>query len=674
MKKVITICFAVLFSTVLVHAQKTVDAAIRVRATVQKSPASITLSWPSDSLATSFVVYRKAKDSISLIKNFAQVAFISNAKATSYTDASVKVGQAYEYFVLRNGTIKAYGYIYAGIEVNLLENRGIMELLIDRDLKDTLSTQISRLQKDLMGDGWMVISHYIRKKAPVDSVKNVIKGDYAANPSLRAVFLLGHIPVPYSGGDTTQRDGYPIDGHVPQHMGAWPTDLYYADMDGDWTDYIVDNSRGVRVENHNKPGDGKFDQNVIPTNLELYVGRVDLYDMPAFGTENKLMFRYLEKDHAFRTKAFVDKDRGLIADYWGYLSGEAFAASAYRSFSAMFADSVYDNTKNNATYQGSLTSGNYLWSYGCGGGYYNSCSGVGNSYEFAKDSFQTVFTMLFGSYFGDWDNTDNILRAPLAAKGTCLANAWSGRPVWQMHHMAMGEPIGYSAWVNQNDYSNYVKSIYLNTSDRLISVNLMGDPSLRMHYVKPARNLKLKSKGLSTNLINWNKSTDNGILGYYVYRMNYGSLNGFYRVTPTMITDTFMTDIHAPNGKVIYMVRAVKLQQTASGTYFNLSQGIMDTLTSVSGIAYTQATINELSIYPNPSQGRYILQWDGSSEIANGILTVTDITGRAVLSRNEAELNYQHAIQLDISSKPAGVYLIHLQTGNSSYTGRVIKQ
>ena len=57
----------------------------------------------------------------------------------------------------------------------------------------------------------------------------------------------------------------------------------------------------------------------------------------------------------------------------------------------------------------------------------------------AVDSLQSVFTFLFGSYFGDWDSPDNFLRAALAS-GTILSNAWSGRPLWSMHYMAMGDP------------------------------------------------------------------------------------------------------------------------------------------------------------------------------------------------------------------------------------------
>jgi len=57
--------------------------------------------------------------------------------------------------------------------------------------------------------------------------------------------------------------------------------------------------------------------------------------------------------------------------------------------------------------------------------------------------------MLFGSYNGDWDNTNNILRTALAAATHPLAVMWAGRPFWQVHHMALGEDMGYATLLSQ---------------------------------------------------------------------------------------------------------------------------------------------------------------------------------------------------------------------------------
>src|SRR5437763_5559192 len=117
------------------------------------------------------------------------------------------------------------------------------------------------------------------------------------------------------------------------------------------------------------------------------------------------------------------------------------------SFTSLFNNSniTYVN------YLSYLQNGSYLWSYYCGGGSYTSVGSL-NYNSFNNDSLKTVFTLLFGSYFGDWDNANNMLRAPIASKGPTLTNAWSGRPEWVVHHMALGSTIGYSASQSQNNY------------------------------------------------------------------------------------------------------------------------------------------------------------------------------------------------------------------------------
>ena len=71
--------------------------------------------------------------------------------------------------------------------------------------------------------------------------------------------------------------------------------------------------------------------------------------------------------------------------------------------------------------------------------------------NFAASDPQVVFTMFFGSYFGDWDSQNNFLRAALATTNYTLTSAWVGRPYWHFHHMALGETIGFSTRVTQNN-------------------------------------------------------------------------------------------------------------------------------------------------------------------------------------------------------------------------------
>jgi hypothetical protein len=325
--------------------------------------------------------------------------------ATEFTDSTANVGISYEYKVVRSAAnYTGYGYINSGNEVPLVESRGNLILVIDKTFATSLQSEIDRWISDAEGDGWQVIRIEADRDTTAAAVKAQIKQAYdESNPRARSLFILGHVPVPYSGELNP-------DGH-PDHIGAWPTDTYYADMNGTWTDNAVNNTVAGDSRNDNIPADGKFDQSILPSDVELHSGRVDFANMPSFAaSEEELLRNYLDKNHAFRQKLFTTVSRGLVDDNFGYFGGEAFASTGYKNIGPIVGPgNVVAND-----YFTTMADSNYLWSYGCGGGWFSGAGGIGSTGDFANSHTQSVFTMLFGSYFGDWDSPDNFLRAPLA--------------------------------------------------------------------------------------------------------------------------------------------------------------------------------------------------------------------------------------------------------------------
>src|SRR5712691_8120067 len=104
------------------RAESTWEYSVQVSATVQASPAQITLTWPQDTilLPNSYTVYRKDPGATSWGAGTTLPGTI-----TTYTDTSVSVGAAYEYQVVKvTSQYTGYGYIYSGINVPLNDNRG----------------------------------------------------------------------------------------------------------------------------------------------------------------------------------------------------------------------------------------------------------------------------------------------------------------------------------------------------------------------------------------------------------------------------------------------------------------------------------------------------------------------------------------------------------------------
>jgi hypothetical protein len=470
------------------------------------------------------------------------------------------------------------------------------------------AAKLARLEADLLGDGWHVRRHDVSRNDSVTSVKALIKADYDADPAnVKAAFLFGHVPVPYSGLLAP-------DGHL-DHEGAWPADVYYGDMDGDWSDVLIDFANPGQHARSNTLGDGKYDPVFLPSDVELMVGRVDLANMPAFPLgEKELLMQYLEKDHNYRYKLLTAEMRGLIDDNFGDYAGAEYAVNGWRNFGPL----VGGANTSELDWFGTLASQTYTWAYGCGPGWGTSACGIGctagselspnpwcapdcANNNFVDKDCKAAFTMLFGSYFGDWDTQDNFMRAPLCCPTLGLSCCWAGEPAWFYHHMALGETLGFSTRLSQNnDGSLYVSPFTINSA-RQIHVALMGDPTLRLHVVAPPSNLTLNRLNETSPVnLGWTPSVE-PVLGYNVYRSpsprgpfillnSEGPLQG----------TSFQAPAHTDHS---YMVRAVKIENySLSGSYSNVSQGVIATLPGpVAPVILTQPTSQNITAGANPA-------------------------------------------------------------------------
>jgi hypothetical protein len=109
-------------------------------------------------------------------------------------------------------------------------------------------------------------------------------------------------------------------------------------------------------------------------------------------------------------------------------------------------------------------------------------------------------------------------------------------------------------------------------SARQVHIALMGDPTLRLQYVAPPSALDAIEVAGDVELT-WEASPDAGILGYNVYR-SADPGGPFTRLNTELVTEVSYTDPDPLVGESTYMVRAVRLEESASGTYYNASQGV----------------------------------------------------------------------------------------------------
>jgi hypothetical protein len=526
-------------------------AALEVTAS-PRAEGGLVVQWPVRAELSSYRLYRA-------VPGQAAVTILLPAGAGSYIDAGVPAGMAVEYRLAGYPADPllpvCYGQVLAGREMPLAGAPGRLLLVVTEAMAAEAAAGLGTLKGDLRAEGWAVDELTVSAAETVPHVKaRIVSTWQAGGQTAAALLLIGQVAVPYSGNIAP-------DGH-PDHRGAWPCDGYYGDMDAvGWTDAWATAAAGSRPGNANVPGDGKFDQSVFPGAVELAVGRVDFSRLPAFSplTEGALLRRYLARNHAFRTGALPASAKLLTDDNLPGMS-EAFSAGARRAACAAFG-------------RGGAVAGefagpgpDFLIGSGIGYGGYDFISGVADCRTLAAGRTRTVFNLMMGSYSGDWDTPDNLLRSTLAADGAALTASWSGRPHLHLFPMGLGRTVGECV---RRSMTPGGSALFLANGYNALGVHLglMGDPTLRLFPIAPPQGVQSVRCGARA-MVAWELVA--GVSGYEVRRSDGPGLP-FVKCCPDFISGSWWVDRSPAGAAARYQVRAVRLESTGSGTWWNAS-------------------------------------------------------------------------------------------------------
>jgi hypothetical protein len=691
------------------------DYAVMLSAEVSAETPYIKLTWQGSDLVEKYTIKRRDP-----AKPFwgGDIAEVSGTE-TSWIDEDIKVGELYEYMVtahsvgafrvtgqINNQNVDStmakgflgYGYMLCGVEApSADESYGDVLLLIDETMEMPLAMEIERLADDLAVEGWGVIIKYVPRTENFDgnavkSIKSIISDEYTKSEGkLSTVFILGRVAVPYSGNINP-------DGH-PDHIGAWPADVYYGILNESiFTDNVINNDTTAnRQENKNIIGDGKFDVSKFSINdVELGVGRVDFNDMPMFyeaiDTEIELLRNYLNKDHAYRTNQMQYGMRAMIEENFKVQNKmyEGFASTGWRNFSVM----VGHENVTREDWLAKLSTESYLWSYGTGGGSYTSCGGIATSQEIADaEGINSVFMMLFGSYFGDWDSRNNILRAPLCTNPSALTNCWSARPSWFMHHMGLGYTIGHATKISQNNSSDYRTmvllfhpylpfdpgnySVTMHFATNFVHAALMGDPTLRMRMgtVPSPENLSVVQPPGEFVEISWDAPSEGNVDHYNVFS-SLSKYGPWQKLNQEPLTETSYIDENLVEGEVFYLVKAYQLQEVPSGSFYNDSRGVIRSA-GITSVRDNDLIGNTIFCSPNPAMNDIEISIE-LNEPQTMELAVYDLKGNMINQLSQRMLSSgKHSFSWDLADSygkriPAGVYLIKLKTNSSVTVEKIV--
>jgi hypothetical protein len=241
--------------------------------------------------------------------------------------------------------------------------------------------------------------------------------------------------------------------------------------------------------------------------------------------------------------------------------------------------------------------------------------------------------------------------------------------------MGLGLNIGYGAKITQNNVNDYFNGAF-NYSWNGVFIALMGDPSLKMLYVKPPTQL-LATETQGGTLLKWNKSAEK-VDGYVVYRIDqntqeYKEIASYCGLSSSTTTDTFYFDYCKPTpinpivGNYKYAVRAFKWETTGSGSYQNLS------LATTANTKHTLDLDETLTVgavlYPNPCKGYTVI----SNLPVNSAIQVRvfNAVGQIIQS-NEAMTDANGQFKLVLKTGNTGILSVVVSTEKSDFSEQLI--
>jgi hypothetical protein len=145
--------------------------------------------------------------------------------------------------------------------------------------------------------------------------------------------------------------------------------------------------------------------------------------------------------------------------------------------------------------------------------------------------------------------------------------------------------------------------------------------------------------------------------GYYVYRYD-SALERFSRLNDNPLTDTTYVDTMSQKDTHRYMVRASRLKTSPSGSYYQLSQGIFDTVDNKVDYGVSdRREVEPLKAYPNPAYDQVRVAIPEG--VQQGSLRLLNVTGKVIAEKpigaNSKSVNFR------LGGQAPGIYVLKIR-------------
>ncbi len=464
----------------------------------------------------------------------------------------------------------------------------------------------------------------------------------------RQLFILGHVPLPRCGASEVAAP----DQHN-ENKGARGCDAYYADIDGIFTDTATfDPGNLVDPLLVNRPGDYKWDQDFLPSEVELAFGRVDFADLTDLAEEEMDLLRsYLNRLSNYRNVAPGFDMGNRTAFFQGFDNSND---GSYRSLpSVSSAAGVLQNVAGANHPQWVKEQGPFQ--------IYMQNRFVPEIADWENYGMEaTVFTSDQSYWgFGDLPQGQSIysrIRALLGVESKCLVTLWTTTGLNIFHQLGTGMNLGESLLeiINHNRENQKLEKPPQDFDTpqwwNRTHFAYYGDPSLRLYQVAPVVDLKIEAGAIGARL-SWSASPDAAIEGYHLYR-SASEWGPFEKITATVQTGLSYEDPDYQVGDW-YLVKAVAIESTGAGLFYNSSLGRL-VQGEFSVATQKPSSNNSLQIFPQPTSDVLFVETDSPWQS----LSLSSITGQLLEYWPGSGRARQ---KLELGHLPAGIYLLAVE-------------
>ena len=578
-----------------------------------------------------------------------------------WIDNSVAAGEIWEYQVRRHGTwsyqsvaYDAIGYTVACLNSDNAQNHRQMILLVANDVPTTLSAKYTQFKKELTADGWMINELLVPRASNWDSgneviaIRNQVASIYTnapANDKPKALFILGHVPLPRSGSSNVTAP----DGH-DQSKGARGCDAYYADVDGVFTDTATFNPGNLSSPLAiNLPGDYKWDQDFFPSDIEMAFGRIDFADITEISTpEFTLLENYFDRLSNYRNVAAGADMGNKTAFFNGYDNSND---GSFRSLPNIAAPGeCYQNVAGTTHNQWVQENGPFKIY-------------MQNKFQPSITDWQTygMDATVYSSDQSYWGFGDvpqpagnyGRIRTLLGINSKCLIALWTTTGANIFHQACNGMALGVAMKeiMNHSASNNYLEKApqQYDTQDwwNRTHFAFYGDPTLTLYQVAPVSNVTLVENASNHAVLNWTASPDAEVLGYHVFKSD-TEFGRYERISTSPIVETNYELPSYQTGNW-YMVKPVKAFTSGCGTFLHPGIG-KEIQGSIVLAATTVEEVSAIRVYPIPAQKE--LQFQSSLRIKE--ISIYSLLGEVVFNERYST----NPSSIAVSTLASGVYFL----------------